>query len=436
MARNPGIFSTLKTTDTSATSLAVGCAVGSTTAAANSGMKVATISIESLTAPSITTNKLYNVSGSLTWNGAVLATGSTISGTSGKLGKFTGVASMGDSLLSESGTTVTAGSNLFTTAGAITSGQTITGNLFAGSGASLTSIPTSAVSSGNFVATVASGTGITSSATSGNAAATTISLNNTAVTPAAYGSIALVPTFTVDQQGRLTASGTVTLTSTGTLITAVNSSFFGTHALAGAGTGQQLLQVTNSTSGTGNSAAMQISANGGAGRLFFEAFSSTYTTSGIKVADTGAIYADQPGGLSLAATNAAGVMRGYSGGTTQRWQYDASGNYILGTANITDAVATPTVTSGLGTSPSIVGKVHAFIITVGSTPGSTSGVIAFNMTFANAPACVAATDQSQGQIFKIVTTTTTMTITSIDSTVGTAGNFTSGQKIHVLVRGF
>jgi hypothetical protein len=49
-------------------------------------------------------------------------------------------------------------------------------------------------------------TGITTAVTDDNVS---IDLDDTAVTPGSYGSLSAIPTFTVDQQGRLTAAGTV-----------------------------------------------------------------------------------------------------------------------------------------------------------------------------------------------------------------------------------
>src|SRR6056300_550154 len=58
--------------------------------------------------------------------------------------------------------------------------------------------------------TIAGGTALTSTASSNTI---TLDLDNTAVTPGSYGSGTAIPTFTVDQQGRLTAASTTSIST-------------------------------------------------------------------------------------------------------------------------------------------------------------------------------------------------------------------------------
>jgi len=55
-----------------------------------------------MTAPNPTADKLYNVGGTLTWNGSPLATGGSISGNTGYISKFTSSSAVGDSIMFES----------------------------------------------------------------------------------------------------------------------------------------------------------------------------------------------------------------------------------------------------------------------------------------------------------------------------------------------
>jgi hypothetical protein len=109
------VVSTLRSTSTAATSVKVGCA---STGPCTGGIVAGPVDVVSVTSagfigiasnvPASTANRLYNNASTLMWNGSPLSIGgSTVSGTIGKLAKFTGAAAVGDSICSESGTTIT-----------------------------------------------------------------------------------------------------------------------------------------------------------------------------------------------------------------------------------------------------------------------------------------------------------------------------------------
>ncbi len=77
--------------------------------------------------------------------------------------------------------------------------------------------------SGNYVATVASGTGMSVSGSGSEGAAVTVTLADTAVTPATYGSGSSIPTITVDAQGRITAASGNSLTITHDILSATHT---------------------------------------------------------------------------------------------------------------------------------------------------------------------------------------------------------------------
>ena len=99
--------------------------------------------------------------------------------------------------------------------------------------------------------TVAGGTGITSSIVGGTTV--TFTLDDTTVSAGSYGSSSAVPTFTVDAQGRLTAAGTASISTT--LNTAGNS---GTGSVALA---TQSLTVSGGTNLTSVAANQGITVN-------------------------------------------------------------------------------------------------------------------------------------------------------------------------------
>lgn len=259
-AQAPGAFTVVTTTNTGADSLHVGCAVGSSSC--TGGIKAGSLTATAITIntggaglviasqiPAVTTNALYNNSGNLYFNGVALATGSSVSGTSNKVAKFTGSSTIGNSSLSDDGSTVsttlplTAASLTVNSVGIVgTTGKipAISSTYFTSlSGANLTGIPTSAVSSGNYVASMTGGTNITVSSGSGNASTPVVSL------PLALtGSFSITGTFGV---------GTASPTSQMQVVKSIAE----TSNLSIAST--EVLKLSNSHNATGDYALIRFS---------------------------------------------------------------------------------------------------------------------------------------------------------------------------------
>jgi hypothetical protein len=121
----------------------------------------------------------------------------------------------------------------------------------------------------------------------------------------------------------ITATLTGTFTVSGGLFAADG---FGTHTFSAGGTGTQRLQVRNTTSGTGNQASLDIGNNSTATLGRFVALSSAFTPSGYSLASGVVLEGNGAGGLSLAASDAAGDVRLYAGGSgTARLTVDDTG---------------------------------------------------------------------------------------------------------------
>ena len=104
---------------------------------------------------------------------------------------------------------------------------------------------------------------------------------------------------------------------------------FGAHTFSAGGTGGNALQIVNSTSGPANYSQLAVTA--GTTNIAFRALSPGFATSGGNIAASGLVFADGAGGLSLMANGAAGPLRFFSGGTTERARIDAAGNMGIGT---------------------------------------------------------------------------------------------------------
>ena len=117
-----------------------------------------------------------------------------------------------------------------------------------------------------------------------------------------------------------------------------------------------------------------------------------------------------------------------SSGTPVIFQEWLDGTGRVGELHPIGIGSTPAITSGFGTSPSIVGTDSAGRLTVGSGGSATTGVITFAKSWSTAPACTA-NDETTLLLVQATTSTTTLTLTS-------ATAWTAADKITWNCRGF
>jgi len=379
----PTVVTSLRTTDTSATSLRVGCALsGSCTG----GIAAGPIDVSSITSggfigiannvPASQTMRLVNNAGTLQWNGVALATGASLSGTLNTIPLFTGASSVGNSIMTQN-----VGATIITVGGALNA-TTLAGTLSTATQNSVTTM-TGLTSIG----TIATGTW--------NATIIGLAKGGTGVSLAGTGG-------TGQFLKQNTLGGTITVTrpaiadlsdaSNVALLNAANTfTAFGAHLFASSGAGSQHVDITNATSGA--TARSYLNVGAGTTNAYLIANSQGFTPSGSSLASGVDLQSGGAGGLSLSATDVSGAIRFYTGGgLTPRWGINAAGDHTFGaSSHIADSSGTPTIASGFGTSPSIVGTDYAFKVTTG-TPGAVTGVVNFGHTWTTAPICIAASE--------------------------------------------
>lgn len=203
-------------------------------------------------------------------------------------------------------------------------GKTVVGNLYIGDTATSLQEYIQDVAGGGIVGGVA-----LTSTYNDTTGVTTLDLDNTAVTAGSYGSATAIPTFTVDQQGRLTAAGTVAISSsftlaadTGTADTFNNGetlTFVGTDPVQTAVSNNTITigvdNATTTTKGIASFSATNFDVSGGAVSIKAGGVAnSNLVNSSLTIGSTsialGATTASLAGLTSVAATTLTGALTG------------------------------------------------------------------------------------------------------------------------------
>jgi hypothetical protein len=110
---------------------------------------------------------------------------------------------------------------------------------------------------------------------------------------------------------------------------------FGSHTFSAGGTGGNFIAIRNTTAGTSMHAGYRLGNDASATAASLIQTSTTYTAAGNTPQDGMLLDTTRSGGLSLSASHASGVIRFYTGGTTVRALFFASGAFATG-STLTD----------------------------------------------------------------------------------------------------
>jgi len=214
---------------------------------------------------------------------------------------------------------------------------------------------------------------------------------------------------------------------------------FGVMLLSLIGLAQQPIVVTPGTAGSGSTPpfiaeAVNIGAirSGALTHEFrvYEAYTDATNFSRINLT-TNATWNVLQSETQVAGVNSTsqGMCISSNNNVTNRWCVGAnpttSGLYQGTTPSLVYAITVPTVSSGFGTGPTIAGKASSFRVTVG-TGGASTGIVAFGVTFTNAPVC-SANNETTAQLVRAVPTTTQVTV---------AGTMAAADVVGVMCLGY
>jgi hypothetical protein len=102
---------------------------------------------------------------------------------------------------------------------------------------------------------------------------------------------------------------------------------FGTHVFAAGGAGVNSVQIVNSLAGAANLAQLSVGNDTNVNLTLVRAFSSTFTSDALSLANGSLFYGQGVGGVSVCAAN--GVLRFYAGGSVEQMRLDPTGGLLI-----------------------------------------------------------------------------------------------------------